>query len=124
MAAPVEGKHAFGHSVIKDGVGIFADIFHPGDELKRFQIEDADGTVFAVAGKSKVEFRSESDAVNARRLGDLAHRLAGIGVDHDDVTGAGDEKAAGVGIELEVVPTTLAANFVGLDYMKAWIGSK
>ena len=83
--------------------------------MKRFQVEDADGTVFAVAGKSTVKFRSESDAVNAWRIGDVADRLAGIGIDHDDMTGAGDEKPTGVGIELEVVPTTLSANFVSLD---------
>jgi len=47
-----------------------------------------------VHDKSAAKFRGQSNAMNSRRIRNIAHGLAGIRIDHDDVSGTGDEQTA------------------------------
>ena len=65
----------------------------------------------AVAHEPAVQFRSDGNAVNAWRIGDIADDLAGVDIDDDDMGRVGNVEAARGRVDGEVVPPALAADF-------------
>src|SRR6185437_5004453 len=119
MTAPVESENTLTRGIVQDGIRIFANIFYLAYERERFQIENADRAFAAVAGESAIEFGSERNSVYARRIRDIADRLAGIGVNHHDVRSPRNEEPTRIGVEREIVPSALAAEFVLPDNVVA-----
>src|SRR6185436_6942733 len=107
MTTAVESENAFGRGIVQNGVGIVANIFYLAYKRQCFQIKNADGAFTAVAGESAIEFGSERDAVNARGVGNIADRFAGIAVNHHDVRPSRNEQPARIGIEGEIIPSAV-----------------
>src|SRR4029077_5621243 len=97
-AASVESEDALGGRIVENGVGIFADLHFLADGLQRVDVEDRDGAFATVAGEAASEVGRQSDAVDARSVGDVANILAGVEIKNDDVGAARDVKPARAGI--------------------------
>ena len=80
-AAAVEGEDAMRDRLINDGVGILAGLDF-AQNLQRFDVEDGDVVVGAVAGEAFAEIGGDGDAVDAFGVGNGADELVGRGVDH------------------------------------------
>ena len=106
----VEGVHALGRRVVQDGVGTLAH-FHLVEHLQRLEVEDGEHVVAAAGDESAAQFRSERHAMNSGEVGDVAGGFQRLGVDHHDVSAAGDEQTIGIAVVGEVVPTAFAAEF-------------
>src|ERR1700732_2288500 len=93
--------------VIQDGVRVFA-----GSNLRvdfqRFQIEDGNLGGSAFADETNAEVGSWSDAVYARRVGNVTSDRATFGIEHGDMRGARDENAVRFWIDGDVVPAPAA----------------
>src|SRR5437660_7067687 len=124
MTASIERENTFARSIIENCVRAVADILYLADRLQRLQIENRDRSFPAIADKSTPELGCERDAVNARSVGNIAHLLAGVGVNHYHVSGAGNKKMVSIGINFQIIPSSVAAQLEGLNYVQAGIGGE
>src|SRR5581483_8200632 len=117
LAAAVEGEDSFGGGIIEDSIGIIADFDLRSHRRERFDVENGDGAFTPVAGKAFSEIRSERDAVNAGRVGNIAYRFARLGIEDDHVRATRDENAVRIGISGEIVPAPFTSELVRLCYV-------
>src|SRR5882762_10933522 len=95
LAAAVEGEDALGDGIVNDSVGIRI-CFNGADGFQRFEVEDGYIVRTAVAGEAATEVGSDSDAMDALGVGDVADDGVGVRIDNDDVRAARNVDAAGV----------------------------
>src|SRR5216684_3901871 len=114
FAAAVESEDALGGGVVDDGVGISVG-FYGADGFQSFEIEDGDSVGAAVAGEAAAEVRSDGDAVHALRVGNVAFDGVGVGVHDHGVRAVRDVDAAGVAVDVDIVPAFIAGDGNGLD---------
>src|ERR1700674_123042 len=112
--AAVEGENALGDGIVDDGVWIRI-CFDRAEGLQRFEVEDGYIVRTAVAGEAAAEVGSDSDAMDALGVGDVAHDGVGVRIENDNVRAARDVDPASVTVYVHVVPTTLAADRDGFD---------
>src|SRR6266436_996038 len=118
LAAAIEGEDAFGGGIIDDGIGVSAGLGR-AERLESLCVEDRDGVASAVADETAAEIGSNGDAMHAWRIGDVAFNGVGVGVHDDNVRGVRDVDAAGVAIDIDVVPALIARNGNSFDYVIA-----
>ncbi len=110
LAASVKGEDPFAGFVVEDRVGILrAFQFDACGFLERLKIEDRDGVLASVAGEALAQVLRQRDTVDARRVGDVTHHRALVGIDHHHVCAARDEQPLARGIEGQIVPAAVAA---------------
>src|SRR5712671_3570761 len=109
LAAAVEGEDALGDGIVNDGVGIRI-CFNGADGFQHFEVEDGYVIRTAVAGEAATEVGSDSDAMDALSVGDIAHDGVGVRIENHRVSAARDVDTACVAVHVDVVPTALAAN--------------
>src|SRR5712671_424230 len=114
FAAAVEGEDALSCGIINDGVRIRVG-FCGADGLQSFEIENRDGVGAAIAGEAAAEVCGYGDAVYAWCVGNVAFDGVGVGIHDYDVGAVGDVDAAGVAVDVNVVPAFVAGNGNGLD---------
>src|ERR1700674_5507657 len=114
LAAAVEGEDALGDGIVNDSVGIRI-CFDRADGFQRFEVEDGYIIRTAVAGEAATEIGSDSDAMDALGIGDVAHDGVGVRIENHRVSATRDVNSAGVAVYVDVVPTTLAADRDGFD---------
>src|SRR5579885_1434435 len=105
MVASVESKNPLRGWIVKNRVGVLPHILDLADQLESFQIENADSPFATIAGKSAVQVRSQSNAVNARSVWDVPNLLAGLRVDNDHMRAARNKDAMRIGIVVQIVPS-------------------
>src|SRR5262249_14575855 len=79
--AAIESEDPMRRRVVDDGIGILPD-FHRAGDLQRLQIEDADASVPAIAGKAFAGIWRNGNSVYAVSVGNIADTGAGVGVQH------------------------------------------
>src|SRR6185369_15966110 len=118
VAAAIEGKHALGGWIEKDCVRILTNVLNLGDGFEGIEIEDGDRALAAVTGEAAAKTGSEGNAVDPGRVENVADLFPRVGLENDDVGSARDEQMAGVGINVQIIPSSFAADFVGFDHMQ------
>jgi hypothetical protein len=61
--------------------------------------------------------------MDTRRIGDIAHDLAGVEVDDHDVGATGNVETAGGSVRGKIIPTALATDLQSFDDIVIGIGS-
>ena len=89
----------------------FSPVADLSDRLERLQVEDRHVVRAAVADESPIQLRRDGDAVDARRIGNVADDLARVEVDHRDVGRMGDVETTRGAIDRQVVPSAFATDF-------------
>ena len=117
----VEGKNAFARGVVKNRIRILSGL-DLGDGFQCFQVKDRDRPLPAVADKAASQIRSQRDAMHARRIRNISHRLARVGINHNHVRGAGDVESSRSAVHGQIVPATVAAELIGVDELIARVG--
>ena len=89
--AVVDGEDAFGFWFVADRVGPFAGSRF-ADFCQRLQIENGDaiGGVAAVGNESAVQVVGDGDSMDAVKLRNGSHDLAGVGIDYFHAGAMGD----------------------------------
>src|SRR6266849_662584 len=114
FAATVKGEDALGGRVVDDGVGIGVGL-HGADCFQGFGIKDDGSIGAACADEAAAEVGGDGDAVNALRIGNVAFDGVSVGVHDHGVRAVRDVDAAGVAVDVDVVPAFIAGDRHGLD---------
>src|SRR5271157_6309477 len=113
-AAAVEGEHTLREGVVNDSVRARVGGGRT-EHLERLEIENGNGVGAAVARETAAEIRSDGDAVDPLRVGNVAHHRIGIGVEDHDMGATRDVKPAPVRVHLQIVPTSITTQNHFLD---------
>src|SRR5882762_4368278 len=114
FAAAVKGEDALGGRVVNDGVGIRVGLCG-ADGLQSFEIENGDRVCAAIAGEAAAEVCGYGHAVDSGRVRNVAFDGVGIGIHDHDVGAVRDVDAAGVAVDVNVVPSFVAGNGNSFD---------
>src|ERR1017187_5454190 len=99
----IVGEDAIGTRVVVDAVRPFADL-NLFDQGKVSRVEHGNLVLLAVGGEAVAGRRGECDSMHAGGIFNCAQRRAGVGVQYVDADSVGDVDAAGVGVDVDVVP--------------------
>src|SRR5260370_10816977 len=121
--APIEGEDALGDGFIEDGIGIRVCL-NGADRLQRLEIENSDAVSATVTGEAAAQVGSDSDAMHTLGIGDIANDRVGVSVEDDDMSAARDVDAAGTTVYVDVIPTSVAADWDGLNDIVALDGRR
>ncbi len=105
----VDREHALGLRLIADRVGVFAS-GRLAALLQRLQIENRHAAGLAIGDESLAQIGGDGDAVHAVQAGDVAHHLAGVGIDHFHRRAVRNVQPAIGAIHSDVVPAAFAAD--------------
>jgi len=116
--------HAPDHSVFlleeeRVGVATGGDLAY---QLKIGQVDDAGLVFLAIARKAARELGGGDEAVNARRVRDVADDLVLLGVDDDHLGAVRDEQAVVGGVGVEIIPPAAPADGDLLDELVVGLG--
>jgi hypothetical protein len=109
LRSSVEREYAAGDRVVLDRIGVFARR-HLAGRLEGLQVEHRDVVAATVADEPAVQRRDDRDAVDAGRVGNIAHDFARVQIGDDHMGIVGDVQTPGAAVDGHVVPAALAAD--------------
>ena len=108
------------HRLIDDGVRVRAGL-DLAQNLERFEIEDGDIVVHAVAGEAFAEIVGDGDAVDAIRAGDSADNFVCRGVDDFGLSVMRCVQPVVGAVDIDIIPAAFAAD---LDFVGYFVGRR
>ena len=118
VAPAVESEDPLAGRIKENRVRVFAGL-NLVEHFQRVQVKNTHGSLASVADEPAAELRRQGNAMHAGRIRNIAHGLSRIRIDHDDVRGPGNVQTIRGGIERQIVPASIAAEFVSLDHVVA-----
>src|ERR1035441_535258 len=118
VRAVIVGEDAISTRVVVDAVRPFANL-NLLDQGKVSRAEHGNLVLLAVGGEAVAGRGGEGDSMHAGGVFNCAQGCAGIGVQYVDANSVGDVDAAGVGVDVDVVPAVSSGDRIACPDFEA-----